>query len=222
MKVGSMHSIVRKLLREAVRVSKGDEKLLETGTRSTLAELYRTQWGQGTSQSLVQASDTCLNVGIQPATQPNSTGLDTLIAAAFQQERCDERRNEQEPHGSELELHRNLAMSGAQDGGSTRSEGQVSALYGTTTNPTGMNPGLQVRPNFGPRWDPKMNSWEPDQTTPSTMCFNAASAFPVGMNEAGISIASPAGLLSSNTGEFMTDDDLHTWNFDFPIPSFWS
>jgi hypothetical protein len=88
--VGSMHNAVRSLLVKAVRIYKGDEESLQRSTRSTLAELYRTHWKQGTNQSLVQASSNVMDTSLPSGSCAGSTGMDVLAAAAWHHNRLQD------------------------------------------------------------------------------------------------------------------------------------
>lgn len=113
-KVGSMHNAVRNLLVKAVRIYKGDEKSLQGSTRSTLAELYRTHWKQGTNLSLVQALGNGMDSSLPSGSCAGSTGMDVLAAAAWHHDRLQDGFD---PRVSGFDIDPTTGIEEAQNGG---------------------------------------------------------------------------------------------------------
>lgn len=129
LKVGSMHNTVKGLLVKAVRIYKGDEELLQRNTRSTLAELYRTHWKQGTNNSLVQASsNNVLDSRLPSGSCVGSRRMDVLAEAAWHHDRLQDVLG---PRVSELEIGPTADVVGAQNG-----DAQDPAVQASTTQET--------------------------------------------------------------------------------------
>jgi hypothetical protein len=126
--VGSMHNAVRSLLVKAVRIYKGDEESLQTSTRSTLAELYRTHWKQGTDQLLVQASGNVMDTSLPSGSCAGSTGMDVLAAAAWHHDRLQVGFD---PRVSGLDTDPTTDIEEAQNGGPQEPAIQTSATQET-------------------------------------------------------------------------------------------
>jgi hypothetical protein len=78
-----MYDIVKALLVETVRRYGGDEKSLQEGPRSTLAQRYRTPKKQSKDKSPVQTSDNAMGSSLPSESCVASTGMDVLAAAAL-------------------------------------------------------------------------------------------------------------------------------------------
>lgn len=198
LKVGELHDTVRCLLVKAVRIYEGDETLLSKGTRSTLAELYRTEWKQGTSQALVPTVTTATNSDSTSTLGPGSTGMDVLAAAARHHRLQDGLHSQV----SRLDIDPTADASESQNGNSQIPAVSISAtleakrtnheMYGEnfssqwareveTTYAASSGPNLQGGESLQPVFWPRMDSCRPYEiTTQSPALLHNAANYPSG------------------------------------------
>lgn len=196
LKVGSMHGTIKNLLIKSMQRFGLDLVALDT-VQTPLAQAFRTDWHQGIDQ---QVYDVPRSTNAQLENGLGSTGLDTLAAAASQQELCDDRRlreKRQEPR-------QNLLSNEVLDSDFANREGPEVTPYENATGMMGMSQELQLRTGLGAEWPLGTDSWTPIAVqNPS---FNGVSPVPIGYEEAEMPMGSPSASLLDNAGHFLTDE----------------
>jgi hypothetical protein len=200
--------------------------LLQHGTRSPLAKLYRTEWKQGTDPSLGTAVITTTNSGLPSTSSPESTSMDVLAAAA----RYHCLQDGLDSQGSRLDIgptadagesrsddwqNPTVLTSAAQEAYETNHQTYGNNLSSqwhqevVTTdaassgqNLMGMTDQFGVRPSFGSQPHEEINSWRPNVVMAPGPHFNGAPVFPLGYD----------GFV--NTSQFLTDEWLGTLHAD--------